>query len=358
MKILQIINSVEIGGAETLLIESLDFYKKEGVEMDVLALKKADTFLSKKVEEEQLNYTTLTQGSVYNPLLIFKIIPYLRKYDVVHTHLFPALYWVVLAKWLSFSKTPIVYTEHSTHNKRREHFLLKWIDRVIYRGVRKIVSISDDVDRKIKEHLGFPQDRFQLINNGVDIAQYATALPYKKTEFFGEQDFILVQVSSFRYPKDQKTLIKALALLPENVKLLLIGIGELEEECKKMVQNLNLEQRVQFLGLRNDVPRILKTSDITILSSHYEGLSLSCIEGMASGKPFVASQAPGLENIVKGYGVVFEPNNEKDLAEKILLLMTDSNLYNKIAEKCQQRSLDYHISKMVKRYIDVYKESI
>lgn len=92
-------------------------------------------------------------GSVYNPLLVFKIIPYLKKYDLIHAHLFPVLYWVVLAKWISFSKKKIVYTEHNTNNKRREIKLFQKIDRIIYSGLHQIITISLEVDNKLKPGL-------------------------------------------------------------------------------------------------------------------------------------------------------------------------------------------------------------
>src|SRR5690606_8114943 len=157
----------------------------------------------------------------------------LKQYDVVHVHLFPALYWVVLAKWISFSKTKIVYTEHNTSNKRRNHFILKWIDRIIYKGISKIVTIADEVDGNIKAHLKFREDKFMLIYNGVDIEKYATAKSLNKNTFFSEDDFLLIQVSSFREQKDQPTLVKTLNNLPENIKLLLVGDGHLRKDCEQ-----------------------------------------------------------------------------------------------------------------------------
>lgn len=74
--------------------------------------------------------------------------------------------------------------------------------------------------------------------------------------------------------------------LPEDYHLCLVGDGERRAEFETLVKELGLEQRVHLLGLRSDVPEVLATSDYVVMCSHYEGLSLSSLEGMASGKPF------------------------------------------------------------------------
>ncbi len=76
-----------------------------------------------------------------------------------------------------------------------------------------------------------------------------------------------------------------MVLLPDNYSLCLIGDGVRRPVCEELVKKLNLERRVIFLGLRNDVPRLLKTSDVVVTSSYWEGFGLATVEGMAAGKP-------------------------------------------------------------------------
>lgn len=356
MKVLQIINSLKIGGAEKLLVDSVPIYQQKGIEMDVLTLDNTSTSFRTQLEEKSNGKIIgLSKGSVYSPLFIFRLIPYLKKYDLIHLHLFPTLYWVVFAKLLSFSKVKLLYTEHNTSNRRRSNPFFKVLDKFIYRRLTKIVTIADEVDLNIKKHLGFDADHFQLIQNGVDVDHFHSAVAYPKTDFFEEEDFILIQVSSFRWQKDQNTLIQSLGLLPEKVKLLLVGTGGLIEESKALVNQLNLNERVKFLGIRSDVPQLLKTADVIVLSSKHEGLSLSNIEGMSASKPFIGSDVPGLREIVRGYGLLFQQGNSKELAEKIQSLMDDADFSKEIAEKCYQRAKEFDIQKMVESYIDLYK---
>lgn len=359
MKILQVINRLGPGGAEKLILDTVPRYQKEGLHVDVLLLQDKKTEFRSQLDEVSTGQIgSLTKKSMRNPLLIFKIIPYLNNYDVVHLHLFPTLYWVVLAKLISFTNVKLVYTEHNTNNKRREIPIFKYIDKFIYRHIDRIVTIADEVDLNLKEYLKFDDSKFIKINNGVDVAFYNSAIGYSKEKFFNVDDFILIQVSTFSLQKDQKTLIKSLQHLPDNIKLILVGTGSLIDESKDIVKKLNLAERVKFIGNRYDVPQLLNTSDVVILSSRHEGLSLSNIEGMSVGKPFIGSDVPGLREIVKGHGLLFEQGNDKELAKLIMNLYTNPQLYKKIADQCFNRAKEFDINKMVAQYIELYKEII
>jgi len=358
MKVLQIINSLDAGGAEKLLLETIPLYNQKGIKMDILVLNGNDYPFMKELKlTNSCQIFSLGSGSVYNPLHIFKIISYLKKYQIAHVHLFPAQYWAVLAKWISFSKVKLVFTEHNTHNRRMSSPVFKICDKIIYSGYKKVVCITSEVKRILEQHLGKSGDKFPVIENGVNLKNIKEAIPYTKTDILpeiAEEDKLLIQVSAFREQKDQVTLIKSLTALPENVKLILVGDGALRKDCENLVKELKLEKRIFFLGLRMDVLNLLKTADIVVLSSKYEGLSLSSMEGMASGKPFVASDVPGLHDVVKNAGILFPQGDEKALSTAILKLLDDKQYYEMTVQKCLQRAEEYDIIKMVNKHIQLY----
>lgn len=142
--------------------------------------------------------------------------------------------------------------------------------------------------------------------------------------------------------------------LPNNFHLWLIGDGERRKELELLTQKEELVDRVKFWGNRSDIPQLLKTADIIVMSSHWEGLSLSSIEGMSSGKPFVASDVDGLHEIVNGYGVLFQEGNDKALSETILKLIQNKTLYTNIAEKCQKRATEFDLHTTVDSYLSIY----
>jgi glycosyltransferase involved in cell wall biosynthesis len=359
MKILQVINSMATGGAEKLLLETIPKYADKEISMDLLVLNGNDhPFYSDFKKTNPLQLFSLGKSSVYNPFLVFKLVKYLKKYDIIHVHLFPALYWVALAKWISFSDVKLVFTEHSTSNRRMNNWFLKIIDRFMYSKYTKIICITNEVENQIKKQLQFSDEKFIVIQNGIDLNKINQSKSYTKSELnlaLPEDAKLLLQVASFQFPKDQATVIKSLQHLLENVHLLLAGEGVLLEKSVELVKQLNLNTRVHFLGVRMDIPNLLKTADIVILSSQYEGLSLSCIEGLASGKPFVASDVPGLREIVDEPKLLFPFQNDVVLAEIILELLNDKDKYEVVVNHCLQRAKQFDISIMIENHVKLYK---
>ena len=360
MKILHIINSLATGGAEKLILETLPLYAAQGIETDLLLLNGTRYPFLKELEEQKCcRIFSLGNSSVYHPKNIFKIMAYLKNYDLVHVHLFPAQYYVVLAKILSGSKTKLIFTEHCTGNRRLDSIWLSIIDKHIYKWYSAIVSITREINDILLKHARLPINRFHLIENGVNLNTITSAMPYPESEInltLSSADKIIIQIAAFREQKDQETLIKAMSSLPPTFKLVLVGEGVQKEKCVNVATELGIQDRVFFLGVRMDVPQLLKTADIVVLSSKYEGMSLSSIEGMASGKPFIASDVPGLSEIVKGAGVLFPLGDAKKLAAEILHLANDSAYYQKIAGQCFNRAKEFDISKMVDKHIALYQE--
>ena len=354
MKLLHVINSLGFGGAEKLILDSIPSYEKE-FNVDLLLLNGKETLHLKKLEKKiKGKIYKLGYKSIYNPVYIFRIIPFLRKYDIIHVHLFPSLYFVAIAKILSFSKVRLIYTEHSTHNRRRNHILFKVLDKIIYKKYHVICCISNQVRNNLKGYLNIKELPIITINNGVKLSDFRNV---KKT--IGniptiDNRKVITQVSRFSIQKDQKTLIKSISLLPENYILFLVGEGELLEECKSLVDELNLKKRIYFLGLRDDIPSIMNISDIIVQSSIWEGFGLTAVEGMASGKPVVVSNVNGLKDIVQGYGVVFEKGDSVSLSQVIKNILEDESEYKLRSKLCLIRSEEYSIEKMVSKYIMLY----
>ena len=108
------------------------------------------------------------------------------------------------------------------------------------------------------------------------------------------------------------------------------------------------------MGIRNDIPQLLKASDIVVMSSHWEGFGLAAVEGMAAGKPVLASDVDGLAQVVEGAGILFPQGDAETLAGMIQNLMKDHLYYQQVAERCLQRASDYDIQRTVNGYEEIY----
>ncbi|MGQ2169558.1 glycosyltransferase [Ornithobacterium rhinotracheale] len=360
MKILQIIDSLNMGGAEKLLLDSIPLYVERGITMDIALLTDNDYPFTKALEAKNCSKIfRLSKGSVYNPTLIFKLQKLLKNYDIAHVHLFPAQYWAVFANQLNGNKTKLIFTEHSTSNRRIRNKFFKPIEKSIYNKYNKTVCITSGVQEVIEAHTKVKREDLPIIENGVNIENVINAQALNRNEIsldLKSDDKIIMQVSSMHEPKDQKTLIKALHHLPLNFKVVLLGDGVLRQELEDFTKTEELSNRVYFLGRKTNVYEHLKSADYIVLSSKYEGLSLSSIEGMASGKPFIASNVPGLKEIVGGYGILFPQGDAQTLAKKILSLENNPALYQETVEKCQARAKEFDIHRMVDKYIQLYEK--
>lgn len=354
---------MSMGGAQSLVVEIAKVQKEQGHDVEVIQLLESpDRTFPNRLKKMGITVGALSKGSMYNPLHIFRIIPLLKKYDVVHVHLFPALYWAGLANLLTGCKTPMIYTEHSTQNKRRGKFLLKHVDKFVYSKCYKcVVACSDKALETFHEF--FPDVTSLSIPNGVDTSKYINAIPYSKHDLIGttEDVFIVTMVARYSYPKRQDTLIEAISKLPKNFHAILVGSKESDPEAialRKKCEDLEVADRIHSLYIRNDVPRILKTSDVVCMSSIYEGLSLSSIEGMASGRPFLATNVNGLREVVQGAGELFELGDSQGLADLLLKLSEDKEFYNIVSTRCEKRATQFDIHEVVKKYQDVYEKYI
>lgn len=359
MKILHLINSLHFGGAEKLLLDTIPEFKKQGVDVEVMVLYNEKTFFYKELEEKhQIKvWAPAKLKSLYSLSHLFWIRKHLKRYDIVHVHLFPSLYWAAAATLFLSNRPKLVITEHNTENRRRSSLLLRLVELFIYRQYDTIVAISQGVKDSLATYLGSQKAKVKLINNGIHIASFARAQAYARSIFNIEENTrLIIQVSSFTAQKDQNTLMKAIALLPEDVHLLLIGYGVLIEEKKQFAKELNIESRVHFLGYRTDIPRLLKMADICVLSSHYEGFGLAIVEGMAAGLPCIGSNVEGLSQVIGDAGILFEPENHEALKEEIIKLLLDQTYYNEMSQKSLERASIFDIRLMIESYMHLYSE--
>ncbi len=365
MRILHIINNLNMGGGQNLLSDLATKQRELGNDITVLQLQNSsDLTIVNKIEGAGIKVLTLSRKcSIYNPVLIFFLFPIIRKFDIVHVHLFPALYWVGFANLLLFKKNNIVYTEHSTNNRRRGNPILRMVDAFVYKYCyNKIIACSN----KAKETFSrsYPGVvHICAINNGIDTAKYKDAVPYTRRELLdiSEECFVITMVARFMPMKHQDTIVEAISKLSPKFHVCLVG-GEPSDEglikVKTLAEKLHVSNRVHFLYIRPDVDRILKTSDVIIMSSEYEGLSLSSIEGMAAGKPFIATRVDGLREVVEGAGLLFELSDSNRLAEILNMLATDKLLYSEVANRCLSRAFKYDISVTVDQYTNEYVKVI
>lgn len=346
MRILHVISSLEIGGAQRLLVDLLPLQTTIG-KVDLLVYERVNNDFEKTIEQAGIRIMCLNECNFYNPCIAINLRKIFKKYDLVHAHLFPTIYWASLAA--RGLNVKLVYTEHSTSNSRRNKWYFRLIERFMYVRYDKIISISQQTQEALTSWLKQHDERFVVINNGIDTKKFASV---KKSV----NPKSLIMVSRFAPAKDQETVIRAMTLLDKDVTLYFVGDGDNKLHCEILARELNVTDRVKFLGSRSDVAELISSSYIGIQSSNWEGFGLTAVEIMACGKPIIASGVDGLKQIVEGAGLIFKKGDEKDLANRINLLLNNKDYYESISQKCEERASLFDIKVMDNKYKQIYNE--
>lgn len=355
LRVLHIITSLRTGGAERLVAELLPRLRERGHRPELLLFDGTRTPLYELLERQGIPIHVLGRGAfqMWNPLHLFRLRRFLqqKRFDVVHTHNTPCQ---LLTAAAAGRNAPIlVTTEHNTFNRRRKWRWYSGIDRWMYGRYDRIVCVGEETRRNLADRV--VGRALSVVPNGVALQPFLEARPDET--LLDEADRgkrIIIMVAAFRAQKDQPTLIRAMQHLSDDYRLWLVGDWRRREACERLAEQLDVRAKIRFWGFRTDVPTLLATADVVVLSSHYEGMSLACIEGMASGRPFLASDVEGLRETVGGAGLLFPHEDDRALAERIRALCEDRELAAEVAARCRARAMQYDIDRTTACYEQLY----
>ena len=349
MRVLHVISSLGIGGAERLISDMLPQMKTAGVNVALLVYRRLHNDFEKKLEDAGVAIISLEAKSNYSPRIIFSLANVMKEFDVIHVHLFPALYQVALANIFVHKK--LIYTEHSTTNKRRNKRGFRYLEKNVYDKYSCIVSVSDDVQKSLTRWLNFQDHRLSVIRNGIDLTSF------NKTKRKGDYPISLLMRARFVPAKDQETVIRAMQWINGMVHVVFVGEGDTQKSCEELAIKIGDAERCHFVGGQSDIPNYISNADIGILSSHWEGFGLTAVEMMAGGLPVIASDVEGLRQVVEGAGVLFKEGDDHELADIVNKMVIDSNYRESVAMCCQKRACMYDVKETVRKYLKLYDEN-
>lgn len=357
MKVLHIINSLTPGGgAEQLIGELLPALKNKGIELYAVTLYKyGDSIIDQKLLENGIYIDKINSPLKYNPLIFVHLQGVLRRgFDIIHTHLFPAQYYG--AALITDHRTRFITHEQNTFNRRRKNKLFKILEAKIYAKYDRVLCVSKAVSDSLRAWIPKISNKIEVVYNGRDLTHFNLSKPLERFEIgIPDEVPLVIMVSSLRPQKDHTTLMKAIKKLV-GVHLLIVGQGPLKNDLIKLAVNLGIKERIHFLGHRNDVARLIKTADVFVQSSHWEGFALSIIEAMACGVPVIGTDVSGQkELIVDGIsGVLVPPKSENSLAASISSILNNRDLNNKLRMGALKRAKEFTIDAVANKVFNIY----
>lgn len=226
---------------------------------------------------------------------------------------------------------------------RRVDFQLKsnYFSRAKYmKHIDAIIAVSEGVKNVLVDG-GINPGIIRVVPDGIDFTPYKKAVSsdYLRREIScSPDDFLVGIVAHLADHKGHKYLIQATKLLKEvapKIKVIIVGEGPLKMELNRQVKEINVEDMVFFLGFRKDVPQILASLDLFVLSSHLEGMGSILMDAMACRLPVVATKVGGIpEVVIQGEtGLLVPPRRPSALAKSILKLYNDRTLASRLGER-------------------------
>lgn len=356
MKIISIISSPKGGGAE-LLVRELHKINL-GLKIDMCTV-----YLNGSADG-------LEQGEIVfgvnprNPMNIFRIRKLLKHFlattnDVltVHVHLTWPFYYVAIAS-VGLRKLKLIYTEHSTTNRRRRIPLLSWFERLLYARYACVICISNGVYRSLGRWVGPKlQQRLVIIPNGSRI--YALAA---RPELKGRLPR-LISVGSLTFKKNFATAIHAVGQIRDEIeRYIIIGEGPDRGRLEQLIRTEKLENKVELVGWSDEIEKHLHAADIQLIPSLWEGFGLVAVEGMSTGLSVVASNVEGLREVLSGANLAVTLINQTESVDEWAAGVREAIAslrefeVDRIALSARQQAERFTLDKMADQYLSVYRQ--
>ncbi|MGD9345639.1 MAG: glycosyltransferase family 4 protein [Candidatus Aminicenantes bacterium] len=293
--------------------------------------------LHKKALDADLPVIALKMRSETDAWAILRLAGSMKRFSCSLVHCHDAHSAAVGSASASLARVPLRVISRNVDFPIKKNFLsqMKYT-----KNIDVIIAVSEGI-KKVLVDGGIHPGLIKVIPDGIDYSPFeeAASSQYLRRELnFGPEDFLVGIVAHLADHKGHKFLIKATEILKEKaprIKVIIVGEGPLRMELDKLVKQTRVEDMVFFLGFREDVPQILASLDLFVLSSYLEGMGSSILDAMASRLPVVATRTGGIpEVVVNGEtGLLVPPKSPAALAKAILRIYEDRALGDRLGQK-------------------------
>ena len=342
--ILHISRTMDIGGAERIVYQLSSDLKDE---FDSVHVASTGGLWESELSAKEIQHHKILDIDSKNPLTVIKILYSIgqiiknNEITIVHTHHRMAAFYIRLLK-LVHPKLIHVYTAHNVFKDKLSlyRFALK---------NAKSVAVGEAVNNNLKEDVGITDSK--VIYNGVILKETDNQVD----DIVGYDGTKLGCIARLSEQKGLTYLIEAMSLLTvKNIRLFIVGDGELRNELENKVEELDLQDSVIFLGYRKDIVECINSFDFLVSSSLFEGLALNVIETFMNGKTMVATNIPGINEVVNAEnGILVPVKDATAMAKAIEKMATDPRLREKLANQAKK---DYENKFSYPLFLGNYRE--
>jgi glycosyltransferase involved in cell wall biosynthesis len=288
-----------------------------------------------------------------------------HRIEVLHAHQYTPFFYAALARILAGSNTRLILTEHGRHYPDLVSPMRVAANRLFFDQCADAINACCSFSARALSRVdGFAGKRIEVIENGIEIERYGPASDQTKLRrqlgLDPTRRYAMV-VARFHPVKDHASLIAAfarVATVRDDADLLLAGDGPLRSDLEAQVNDLGLGGRVRFLGVRADVPDLLRAVDIFALTSVSEAASLTLLEAMASELPVVVTAVGGNPEIVRHgqEGLLVPRGDVAAIAKALLRLLSDPDSRRQLGRAGRTRVQErYRLEQTIGAYWQLYQ---
>jgi glycosyltransferase involved in cell wall biosynthesis len=287
-----------------------------------------------------------------------------RDIEVIHAHQYTPFFYSALAKPLCGFRPRVILTEHGRHYPDRVSPLRRAVNRLVLDRLADAVTACCRFSAQgLTRTDGFAGARIAIIENGIEVERYGPpadkGLAKEDVGLEPERRY-LIHVARHHPVKDQPTLLRGFAAaVPDlpGVDLLMVGDGPLRGELESLAVDLRVPDRVKFLGIRTDIPELMRAADAFALTSLSEAASLTLLEAMASRLPALLTNVGGNQELVRHEqeGLLFGRGDATGCADAIRRLFRDPELAGRLGAAGRERAVErYQLDRTVEEYYRLY----
>jgi len=354
------ISDLPYGGVEKFLLDLLPRFKNT-LDVRICCIRERGK-LAPEFQKRGIPVDLCYFKGRLHPQSIYEMVRYLKEKeaDIVHTHMYRAnTSGAVSAK---IAGTPVIISHlHSFpewddwRQKKMDSLLAGWKDQII--------AVSNKVKEDFIKATGTREDKVMTIYNGVDMSRFSVRIDEvrKKRELGIPEDSKVVGIfARLIEDKRHEVFLKAAKRIVQEtgrkIHFLVVGKGKLEKHLKRLASELEIAENVVFTGLRDDVPELLKITDVSVLSSRREGFPMIILESMASGVPFISTNVGGVGEIIRDgeSGFIVEQESPEDLAKAMITVLTNEDLHRRLAERSRKIVESFSIESNVMKLGELY----
>lgn len=348
---MQIINSLEIGGAERVAVNIAANLDPQKFSSSILTLERLGPFKD-ILDRQGIEYLSLFKKPGARPSLFFRIAAQIRakKVDVVITHNYGSLFYGLFGAKIGGVR-PVVHVDHNRMYSVKRKLLIP--HNFLASKAYRIIAVSREIKEYLADHEGIKPEHIDIITNGIDESLFTGGLDRERIRrrLGIAPDRIVIGTGARLVPeKGLAHLLDAASLIRKRRRdfiLVITGDGPLRNDLEMRARAHELQDHILFLGERTDFHEIIQALDIYVLPSISEGLPLSLLEAMAAGRAIVASRVGGIPDVLKDgeNGHLVPPMEPHPLAAALEYLMDDPLKRTDLGEKAFTSFKEKHSAK-------------